>query len=131
MDCAAGSSSSVNCGPGWPACSPAAAAVASTRSAAAPWKGAGTVTNDAPADTVVKKLTTGGTFYLDKVQYKVDARRGLEQVLVIIDGDDITVADLEGELLIEHTRPAPGITYAGNGRPRGRRPNTDKPSPKS
>ena len=27
--------------------------------------------------------------------------------MVITDGDKITVADLEGEILIEHTRPAP------------------------
>ena len=36
-------------------------------------------------------------------------------------GDKITVTDLEAEVLIEHTRPAPGITYVGNGRPRGPR----------
>jgi putative transposase len=34
------------------------------------------------------------------------------------------VADLDGEILIEHTRPAPGITYVGNGLPRGPRPRT-------
>ena len=79
------------------------------------------VPSDLPADTVVKTLTTAGTFYLDKVHYKVDARRGLEQILVITDGDKITVADLQGELLIEHTRPAPGTTYVGKGRPRGPR----------
>lgn len=51
-----------------------------------------------------------------------DARRGLEQVLVITDGDQpgdkITVADLDGEILIEHTRPGPGVNYVGNGHPR-------------
>ncbi|MFG1820844.1 integrase core domain-containing protein [Kribbella sp. NPDC049174] len=76
---------------------------------------------DLPPDTVVKKLTSGGMFYLDKVQYMVDGRRGFQQVLVITDGDKITVTDLEGEILIEHTRPAPGIAYVGNGRPRGPR----------
>jgi putative transposase len=45
----------------------------------------------------------------------------VQQVLVITAGDKITVADLEGEILIEHTRPAPGMTYVGNGRPRGPR----------
>lgn len=53
------------------------------------------------------------------------------QVLIITDDDKITVADLYGEILIEHTRPAPGITYVGNGRPRGPRPKTTEPSPKS
>ena len=51
----------------------------------------------------------------------VDGRRGFQQVLVITAGDKITVADPEGEILIEHTRPAPGVTYVGNGRPRGPR----------
>jgi len=40
-------------------------------------------------------------------------------------------ADLHGEVLAERTRPAPGINYVGNGRPRGPRPKTGKPSPKS
>jgi transposase InsO family protein len=89
----------------------------------------------APTDladgTVVKTLTTYGTFMLDKVHYKVDGRRGLEQVLIITNDDKITVTDLHGEILIEHTRPAPGVTYVGNGRPRGRRPKTPEASPKS
>lgn len=91
--------------------------------------------DDLPDDTVVKKLTPAGMFYLDKVQYLVDGRRGFQQVLVISAGnkvgDKITVTDLQGEILIEHIRPAPGITYVGNGRPPG--PRTDKPrtSPKS
>jgi putative transposase len=76
---------------------------------------------DLPAGTRVTKLSTAGTFVLAGVTYKVDGRRVLEQVLVITDGDKITVADLEGEILIEHTRPAPGVTYVGNGRPRGPR----------
>jgi putative transposase len=76
---------------------------------------------DLPSGTRVKKLTTAGTFMLAGVHYKVDGRRALEQVLVITDGEKITVADLEGEILIEHTRPAPGVTYVGNGRPRGPR----------
>jgi putative transposase len=86
---------------------------------------------DLPAGTRVKKLTTAGTFTLAGVHYKVDGRRALEQVLVITNGDKITVADLEGEILIEHTRPAPGVRYVGNSRPRGRRPNTPQTSPKS
>ena len=54
------------------------------------------------------------------VNYKVGERYGFEQVLVIVDGDSITIADLDGETLIEHTRPTPGITYVGNGKPPGR-----------
>ena len=79
-----------------------------------------------PDDTRVKKLTSAGTFLLDKVHYKVDVQRAFQQVLVITDGDKITVTDLEGEILIEHTRPAPGVIYVGNRRPRGPRPKTLK-----
>jgi len=67
----------------------------------------------------------------DKVHYKVDGRCALEEVLVITDGDKITVADLDGEILIEHSRPGPGVTYVGNGRPRGPQPKTSKTSPMS
>ena len=84
-----------------------------------------------PAGTRVKKLNTAGTFMLAGVHYKVDGRFSFQEVLVITDGDKITVADLDGEILIEHTRPAPGVRYVGNGRPRGGRPNTTEPSPKS
>ena len=85
-----------------------------------------------PSGTQVKKLSTGGTFALDKVHYAVDGKLGLEQVLVITEGNRITAADLHGEILIEHTRPAPGVNYVGNGRPPGRRPNPSAgTSPKS
>jgi putative transposase len=60
----------------------------------------------------------------------VDGRRGFQQVLVITAGDVITVADLEGEILIEHTRPAPGLTYVGNRRPAAHA-NTAESSPMS
>ena len=67
--------------------------------------------------------------------YKIDAHRAFEQVLVITNGDDtgdtITVTDLHGQILAEHTRPAPGIGYVGNGRPPGPRPKNTGPSPKS
>ena len=89
------------------------------------------VPTDLPAGTCVKKLSSAGTFTLARAVYMVGGQHGLHQVLVITDGDKITVADLEGEILIEHTRAAPGVTYVGNGQPRGRRPNTPRPSPKS
>jgi hypothetical protein len=34
-------------------------------------------------------------------------------------GNKTTVTNLEGEILIEHTRPAPSTAYVGNGRPPG------------
>ena len=78
---------------------------------------------DLPDDTHLKTLTSAGVFMLDKVFYMVGSPHGFEQVLVITDGDQpgdkVTITDLQGEILIEHTRPAPGITYVGNGKPRG------------
>ncbi len=74
------------------------------------------IPTDLPPDTQVKRLTCNGTLTLDSVSYKVAGRRRYEHVLVITDGDNITIADLHGEVLIEHTRAAPGITYVGNGR---------------
>ncbi|WP_241010574.1 hypothetical protein [Mycobacterium camsae] len=44
------------------------------------------------------------------VRYKDDGRRGFDQVLAVTNGDKIIVADLDGEVLIEHTRPASAVT---------------------
>ncbi|MEW1960789.1 IS481 family transposase [Kineococcus sp. NPDC059986] len=76
---------------------------------------------DLHVDTCLRTLTSAGTFMLDRVQYKVDGQYGFEKVLVTTDGDKIIVTDLQGEILIEHTRPGPGVKYVGNGRPAGRR----------
>lgn len=76
---------------------------------------------DLPSGTHVTTLTSAGAFTLAGVRYQVDGRRGFEQVLVAIDGNKITVADLDGDVLIEHTQAAPGVRYVGNGRPRGPR----------
>lgn len=86
---------------------------------------------DLPEDTVVKRLSTAGTFRLDSVTYLVGGRYGLHHVLVVIEEDDLTITDLDGEILIQHTRPAPGVTYVGNGRPPGMPPKTPEVSPKS
>jgi transposase InsO family protein len=90
---------------------------------------------DLPPDTVLKKLSSAGALYLNKVQYLVGAQYGFQQVLVITNGDKpgdtITVTDLQGQILIEHTRPAPGTAYVGNARPPGPHTNKPQPSPKS
>ncbi|WP_460691357.1 hypothetical protein, partial [Nocardioides flavus (ex Wang et al. 2016)] len=72
-------------------------------------------------------------FRLDSVTYLVAGRYGLQPVLVVIDGDALTITDLDGEILIEHTRPAPGITYVGNGQRQrhGPPPKTAEASPMS
>lgn len=88
--------------------------------------------SDLPADTTLRRLTSAGTFKLAGVTYIVGGPYGFQHVLVITDGDKITVADLNGEILIEHTQPAPGVKYVGNGRPRGPRPKAPtEPSPKT
>ncbi|WP_443689963.1 integrase core domain-containing protein [Nocardioides pinisoli] len=84
-----------------------------------------------PADTVLKRLSTAGTFRLDSVTYLIGGRYGLAHVLVVMDGNDLTITDLDGEILIEHTRPAPGVTYVGNGRPPGMPPKPPEVSPMS
>jgi putative transposase len=85
---------------------------------------------DLPVDTRVRKVTTAGTIHVDKVTYKIDVDHAFQQVLVVNDGDKIIISDLQGEILAEHIRPEPGITYVGNSRPRGPRPNKPPVSPK-
>lgn len=87
--------------------------------------------SDLPAGTRVKELASNGAFTLAGVHYMVGGQYGFQQVMVITDGDKITVTDLDGEILVEHTRPAPGVRYVGNGRPRGPRPKPPETSPKS
>jgi putative transposase len=86
---------------------------------------------DLPAGTITRRLTSNGGFALNGVTYMVDGKYGFQHVMIVTDDHKITVADLNGEILIEHTRPAPGIKYVGNGRPRGGRPRTPDVSPKS
>ncbi|MFC6286464.1 integrase core domain-containing protein [Nocardioides sp. GCM10027113] len=84
-----------------------------------------------PADTRVRKVSSAGVIHVDRVLYKIDVDHAFKQVLVVTDGDRITITDFDGEILAEHTRPAPGVTYIGNGRPPGPRPRNPEPSPKS
>jgi hypothetical protein len=111
------------------------AAASRRRRDAQPSTQARTSASRSAPDTIIKKLSSAGAFYLNKVQYLVGAQHGFQQVLVITNGDKpgdtITVTDLEGEILIEHTRPAPGTGYVGNARPPGPHTNKPRPSPKS
>lgn len=86
---------------------------------------------DLPAGTTIRKLSSSGSFSLDNVIYMVGGQYGFQRVLVIVNGNDITVADFDGVVLIEHVRAAPGTTYVGNGRPPGLRPRPSEASPKS
>jgi transposase InsO family protein len=84
-----------------------------------------------PEGTYVRSATTAGTITLDYVSYMVDTHRAFEKVLVVSIDNAIIITDLLGEVLAEHTRPAPGVSYVGNGRPRGGRPKTTELSPMS
>jgi hypothetical protein len=53
---------------------------------------------------------------VDRGFYEIGVEHGLKQVLVVTDGDDIAITDFDGEILAEHTRPAPGVTYGSNRR---------------
>ena len=86
---------------------------------------------DLPKGSSLRRLSTAGNFMLNKVIYNVGLNHRREEVVVIADETRITVVDLNGEILIEHARPGPGITYVGNGLPSGQRPKTSGPSPKS
>jgi transposase InsO family protein len=86
-----------------------------------------------PAGTRVRTVNTTGTIRVDKVTYKIGVDHAFTEVLVVVSdgnqpGDKIIVTDLEGEVLAEHTRPAPGIRYVGNSTTRRRAPRV---SPKS
>lgn len=86
---------------------------------------------DLPANTVIRTVSSVGSIGLNSVTYRVDAQRAFQQVLVVSVDDKVIVADLDGEVLIEHTKPATGVKYVGNGQPRGTRPKTRQPSPMS
>lgn len=75
-----------------------------------------------PEGTIYKKLSSQGVFALDRVQYRVGGQHAFQEVLIVVEGNVLTIIDTEGEILIEHTRPAPGISYVGTGRPPGSRP---------
>lgn len=68
---------------------------------------------------------------LARVTYMVGGQHGFKQVLIDTIGEHVTVTDLHGEILIEHTRPAAAVTYVGNGKKPGPRPDSSPPSPKS
>ena len=64
----------------------------------------------------MRKVTSVGAVHVDQVFYKIDVEHRFKEVLTITDRDKLTITDLNGELLAEHTRPAPGMPYVGNRR---------------
>ena len=87
---------------------------------------------DLPDGVLARTVSTSGTISVDAVTYMVDVDHAFDQVLVVTDDNTIVIGNTEGEVLVEHPRPAPGITYVGNRQPRGPRPTKKTaPSPKS
>jgi transposase InsO family protein len=90
---------------------------------------------DPPADTPVTTVNTAATIHVDTVFSNVDVDHAFQQVLIISHGnhagDKIVITNLDGEILAEHTKPAPGIHYLGNGRHPATRPSNPGMSPKS
>ena len=80
----------------------------------------------------MRTVSAVGNIGLDSISYKVGAQHAFRQVLAVTVDDTIIITDLDGEVLAERTRPAPGVKYVGNGRPRGGPGSgTAQPSPKS
>ncbi|WP_396275666.1 integrase core domain-containing protein [Gordonia sp. AC31] len=86
---------------------------------------------DLPDGALVRTVTTSGTISVDSVTYMIDVDHALDKVLVTTDDNTIVIANTDGEVLVEHPRPAPGTSYVGNRKSRGPRPTKTKPSPKS
>ena len=86
---------------------------------------------DLPVGVQLRTVTTSGTISVDAVTYMVDVDHAFDHVLVAADDHTIVIANTDGKVLVEHPRPAPGITYVGNRQPRGPRPSKPRPSPKS
>ena len=85
---------------------------------------------EVPTGVQVRTVSTSGTISVDAVTYMVDVDHAFDQVLVAADDNTIVIANIDGEVLVEHPRPAPGISYVGNRQPRGPRPAKPGPSPK-
>jgi hypothetical protein len=84
-----------------------------------------------PPTSMSPVLSTMVTRFASDEAVKVDGQYGFQDVVVITDCNKITVTDSQGEILIEHTRPAPGVTYVGNDRRPGGRSKATETSPMS
>lgn len=89
-------------------------------------------------DTIrISRVEQGGGIRVDGVRYQIGADRAGEPIHVMSEIDTVTFIDSAGTVILKQPKPAPGITYVSNGRPRGRQPRTvtdvltHKVSPKS
>ena|GEM_PF-172627 len=74
----------------------------------------------AGACDLVCVLRSDGTLNLDGVRYAIGIKYALLEVHVRIEGTLITVRTMDGQFVIDHRRPAPGIkTVSAAGRRRG------------
>lgn len=84
------------------------------------------------ADEVrVARIRGNGTVKARGVLFQTSSTRAGQSTYVVYEQDTVLFFDDAGTLIIEHSWPDPGIRYVGNGKPRGRRPQTLQPSPMS
>lgn len=65
------------------------------------------------AGAVKRRVGKNGTVNHRAVRYWVDFYRAFEQVLVTVTEDRTIIADLEGTVIREYPKPAPGVEYMG------------------
>lgn len=82
-------------------------------------------THPAEHGIATRTVETGGGIRVRGVTYQIGSHHAGTPVHIIHDTHTISFFDRHtGDLIIEHTIPAPGIRYVSNHQPRGRRPST-------
>ncbi len=81
----------------------------------------------------VKLVDRGGSVEFHGIRFGISRDYSKKRIAILDTGPTIMFFDLDGTLIIEQPWPSPGVKYASNGRPRGRRPNPrpDELSPMS
>ncbi len=72
----------------------------------------------------IARIRKNGTAYARRIEFQISSSLAGHTTYVVENDDAVLFFDSNGTLIIEHTWPAPGIRYVGNGKPRGRRPQT-------
>lgn len=69
----------------------------------------------------VARIKTNGTVKARSAWFQTDSRLAGTNTYIIYEHDTIMFFDEQGTLIIEHSWPAPGVKYVGNGKPQGPR----------
>jgi len=72
----------------------------------------------------IAQVERGGGISVHGVRYQIGADRAGQTIYVESEPDSIAFTDSAGTIILKHPKPAPGVNYVGNGRPRGRQPRT-------